>query len=350
MNVLTRNLVEHILRITAHEYTLFPPRLNALSKSPLLCKAEPVLSETLWKQLILPPNLVISKIDVILYTYPMVALLATCPGVAVIYDMLCHAERSERSLLNHALLGMLKLTALRSKRIITISNFSKNQIVRYLGVSPQKVVVAYPGCDNFENNSQNNDFKPFVLERSVGSEYFLSVLGAFPPRKNAVGLLQAYATLPTRIRKLYKLILVARRSGSEWRRAERLLADRRLNDRVVIVGDVSEQELLGLYRNATLFLHLPLYEGFSLPVVEAMSCGIPVIATDRAAIPEIVGNSALLVDPANPSAVAKSIVDLLESPSLAKALSSSSIERSRIFSWMNMAKAVSSVLVEAASS
>ncbi len=281
-----------------------------------------------------------------LYTYPMMPLAGICPSVVVIYDMLCHAERSERSLLNKGMLGMLNFVAHRSKRIVTISNFSRRQIIQFLKVRPEKVIVAYPGCDEVFSTFQAEE-PSFAKKFNDREGYILAVLGAFPPRKNAVALLRAYAMLPDPVRKAYRLVLVARKTGSKWIDAYHAIQDLKLSGDITIIEDLPRRELLLLYCNAKLFIVPSLYEGFSLPAVEAMANGLPIVASNRGAIPEIVGDSGLLVDPTDYMSMSRSIQVVLGDDYLARKLGSSGLQRSQSFTWSGMAKTVSNTLAEA---
>ena len=106
-----------------------------------------------------------------------------------------------------------------------------------------------------------------------------------------------------------------------------------LNQRVVFTGFVDENDLAALYSGAEMFIYLSYYEGFGLPVLEAMKCGTPVIASDRSSIPEVTGNASLLADPGDSDTVAKHIVTLLNSPDLRGSLSEKSLKRSEMFTW-----------------
>src|SRR5437899_1933615 len=125
-------------------------------KSPIQARSIfAFLYELVWKQVALPVQHKARGVDVSFHPYPIVPILNTTPSVAVIYDLLCHAEPSERSWSNRVMLASLRLCASRARFIVTISEFSKSQIVKFLRVPPEKVIVAYPGCDHILSEMAN---------------------------------------------------------------------------------------------------------------------------------------------------------------------------------------------------
>ena len=183
-------------------------------------------------------------IDVSFHPYPIVPLFSVKPSVAVIYDVLCYAEPSERSWSNTIMLASLRLCAKRAKFIVTISEFSKSQIIKFLRVRPNKVIVAYPGCDHIL--SEMATFQETGPMEKRKRKYILSVLGSFAARKNGVSLIKAYEQLPSRLKEEYDLVIVATRSGKEWDSVKTLLQDPAIAKRVSITSAPTRRSLLSL--------------------------------------------------------------------------------------------------------
>lgn len=168
-------------------------------------------------------------------------------------------------------------------------------------------------------------------KRKKHQGYYLS-MGDFAPRKNVSRVINAYVNLPKNIRRNFKLVVIASTSKSAKKFTD--LANKMdANGRVVVLVNVSSQKLVELYNNATAFVYPSLYEGFGLPVLEAMSCGCPVITTNYGATKEVSGNAALLVDPRSEDSIKKGMIDIVRNANLRKELILRGIARSRNFKW-----------------
>jgi len=325
-----------LLNKNGYEYTIFPHRLREWKSMQFI---EPFIQELIWKQAILPFEILIRDINVMIYTYPLVPLVATKPSIIFIYDMQYWEEPSERSFTNRFVLSMVKFSALRSNKIITISQFVKKSIIKYLRINSEKIVVAYPGYEHVILNGNTHSHIPH-------NKYILTVLGTFAKRKNAISLLKAYSLLPNDIRSTYKLVIVASKKGPEWPHVQETILNLGLNKNIVITGHISKEELISLYRHAEMLVHPVVYEGFGLPVLEAMAIGTPVIAGNKTSIPEVAGDAALLVDPNDARELSIAILKLIQDDSLREELREKGIVRSRKFSWKRMAETVLRALKE----
>ena len=180
----------------------------------------------------------------------------------------------------------------RAARVLTVSQWSKADIVHRYGIDPDHVVVTHNGVDPvFSPEGDRPDLDPYLL-----------FVGALRPRKDPVTALEALALLPSDL----DLVMVGPAKGEEGRvreAVERL----GLGRRVRLLGHVDRSRLAALYRGAVCFVLPSLYEGFALPVVEAMASGTPVISTTVGAIPEIAGDAAVLVAPRDPGALADGV-------------------------------------------
>ncbi len=298
------------------------------------------------KQLFLPKELRQKQVDAVLYTYPIVAYFSRLPSCTLIYDTLFVAEPTERSVRNSLASILVRGSAQRSSRIITISEFSKREIVKFLRVPAPKIQVAYPGCDHIFQNSTHKPSSPAVAEM-LSRKFILSVLGSFVRRKNAPTLVEAFRMLPSDLKRDYNLVIVAQKCGQDWPVVRRQLVHTGLAAKVVILGALGFSDLLHLYRAAELVLHPTRYEGFGLPVLEAMASGTPVIASNRGAISEIAGDAAILVDPEQPEEIATAVCGLASSQEQKQLMVSRGLQRSRFFSWRNMASTVLQTLEQA---
>lgn len=265
------------------------------------------------------------------------------PTVATVHDLswIRHPETHPKERLR-AMERYFPRSLEQSAAIVTDCQFVKNELVEVFGVAPAKITPVFLGV--------SPDFVPMpqahaqsVLESYglIFGSYFLCV-GTLEPRKNIPTLLEAFSSLPQDIQKSYPLVLVGMRgwltSGIESRM--RPLADKGL---VKVLGYVPDPHMSALYSGARAFILPSLYEGFGLPVLEAMACGVPVIASRSSSIPEVAGDAGILCDPMDATAFADAMRQLAEDAPLRQNLSAAGIARAASFSWQATAKATISV-------
>lgn len=209
-------------------------------------------------------------------------------------------------------------------KIIASSQSTANQIILEESKASKKTSVVYLGSSIKQKTKQ--------LEIKVTKEKYLLFVGTFEPRKNLKRLLEAYSLLPNIIKDKHPLILVG---GSGWGNENvNLIIDQlEITNFVKVLGFVSDQELEKIYSQAYLFVMPSLYEGFGLPVLEAMSFGIPIVTSNSSSLPEITGDSAILVNPESTDSIKNGILKILNDENLRGSLSEAALERSNLFSW-----------------
>lgn len=223
--------------------------------------------------------------------------------------------------------------AKRSELIFTISNSAKRDIVTHMGIPEERVVTTYLAPANVFSESTSLEA---VREKYGLPKVFALSVCSLEPRKNLERLVRAWGLISDKLPADYQLILVGRQSRSTQNilRAIRDVG----KSRVRILGHVPTRDLTGLYRLATLFVFPSLYEGFGLPVVEAMASGCPVIASTASSLPEIAGEAAILVDPLDTQAIGRAILELLESERTRAKLIAQGRDRAQSFSWKKAAQ------------
>jgi glycosyltransferase involved in cell wall biosynthesis len=176
-----------------------------------------------------------------------------------------------------------------------------------------------------------------VLARHGLRRPFLVAVGNLQPRKNLARLVEAYALIRQKHRDVQLVIVGPVGFRSSW--VQRTIVDRGLSEFVRLLGYVEAEDLVALYNAATALVYPSVYEGFGLPVVEAMACGRPVIAADTSSLPEVVGSAGLLVDPFDVSAIAAAMERLIADPRLAAELGARGLAQAARFSWRQTASA-----------
>ncbi|CAN5861489.1 glycosyltransferase family 1 protein [soil metagenome] len=209
--------------------------------------------------------------------------------------------------------------ARRADGIIVCSNYTRGQVVERLGVPPEKITVCWPGAPAW---------MPREAPRTLGPIVHIGTPG---PRKNIAGLIHAYLEVAHGNPATPPLVLAGGTSPYAYLIDD---ADRALMEtHVKRVGYVTEEQKLALYREASMVVMASLDEGFGIPALEAMTLGVPVVVSNRGALPEVVGDAGLLVDPEDRSAFAAAIGRVLDDADLRQTLSRLGPERSRLFDW-----------------
>ncbi len=238
-------------------------------------------------------------------------------------------------------------TALRASRVIAVSQHTATDIADLYGVPAERIKVVH--------NGPGGDFSP-VEDRtridSVKSRYgihgdnFILVSGGAEPRKNVERVIEAFGRVPDLRAKFQLIILGGLERGAEALYQAIQCAD--LTPVVGFVGHVPAEDLQSLYSSCSLFAFVSLYEGFGMPVLEAMACGAPVICSNTSALPEVAGDAALLVDPTSMEAIANAIVKVLSSDDLREDLRRRGRIRARGFTWERAAGELLEVYAELA--
>jgi glycosyltransferase involved in cell wall biosynthesis len=212
----------------------------------------------------------------------------------------------------------------RAKGLIAISENTRCDAVRLLGLDPERIEVIYPGVNEAYFDAQRSQSLRF--QRS-----YVLFVGTIEPRKNVDLLLDAYSQLNDSIRDEFDLVV----AGPPGWKAEKTLA--RLNEgspRVRYLGYVPETEMPALVAGATVVAYPSLYEGFGLPVAEAMACGVPVITSGVSSLPEVARDAALFIDPRSAGEMRDALDRLLSSPTLRQELGQKGAERARkLYRW-----------------
>jgi glycosyltransferase involved in cell wall biosynthesis len=227
--------------------------------------------------------------------------------------------------------------ALQSARhLLAISEATKADLVRHLGVRPERISVT-PLAANVHFQPQTSDRITAVRHKYALPEQYVLYVGSNKPHKNLLRLVQAYAHCQ-RQRPATKIPLVV---AGPWdpRYPEAKIEAQQLgiSAQIHFLGAVADGDLPALYSGATLFVFPSLYEGFGLPVLEAMACGLPVACANVSSLPEVAGQAALLFQPDNTQAISTAITDLLSDVERRHALARQGLRRAAEFSWQRTA-------------
>jgi glycosyltransferase involved in cell wall biosynthesis len=257
-------------------------------------------------------------------------LFLNAPFIFTICDLShIHCPENSSPLIRLYYATIMKRACHRARSILTISEFTRAQIINWSGVPPGKVVNVQCGVDPSYAPGSDTYGLPFP--------YLLCVSNR-KPHKNELRLVEAFAK--ARIDPRIHLVFTGRPSADLARCTE----SKNLGERVDVLGVVPEAKLPSLYRGAEALIFPSLYEGFALPVLEAMACGTPVVSSNTTAIPELAGDSALLVNPVSVEEIAAAIEQIVTDISLRARLREKGLARAAQYSWNSTAGRVHDLL------
>lgn len=239
----------------------------------------------------------------------------------------------------------IDLARRRADLIVTVSEFSRREILRYVDVPESRVRAIHEAADPRYRKIPGARV-PDRLAAAIGSEPFTLFVGSVEPRKNLATLVRAWARAVAQKAVPGKLVIAG---GSGWKNSDVYAAVERqgLQDRVTFTGFVSDAELVALYNTARMFVYPTIYEGFGLPVIEAMACGTPVVTTRVASIPEVGGDAVCYVaDPHDDEALAAAMIRMHGDAAERDRLAAAGLARAATFSWDKAARATLAVLEE----
>lgn len=275
---------------------------------------------------------------------------APCPFVVSIHDLSFeHLPETFNRRSRAQLRFTVRRSARRAARILALSEHARTDIIETYGISPELVTaVPLAAANHFQRVDDIKELQRIRHTYGIGQDYILSV-GSIQPRKNLKRLIAAYASLlSTRAAgSVPQLVIVGKHA---WLYKETLRAIEKLGSSasVIVTGYVPEADLPGLYSGALCFVYPSYFEGFGLPPLEAMKCGAPVIAGNRASLPEVVGDAGLLVDPFNIDAIAAALGTVIDDPDLRSRLRAKGLNRARMFDWRETARRTLEVYQRAA--
>ena len=328
---------------TSNEYSVFLPvePSSDMPKEKEKWKYVVFHSKKLWTLLDLSKKLKNYKLDVFFSPTHYLPLYTSSPSVISILDV---SYLYFPNLFKKKDLYQLRLwggySIKKAKKIITISNSSKNDIIKMYKVNPDKIAVVYPGIKIQNSKIRVQNMEDLKEKFGIASPYILFV-GTLQPRKNIVRLVEAFSKLQGEI----KLVIVGKKG---WQFEEILNAPKKygVENRVKFLDSVSDEDLPSLYKNALCFCLPSLYEGFGLPILEAMQYGCPVATSNVSSLPEAGGDAAVYFNPENVEDIKNSLESIIQSSELRDKLIKKGYEQVKKFSWEKTARETLKVLEE----
>lgn len=310
-----------------------PPFLHQLGHQiiPSRWQTERPLARIAWEQTIWPLTAVRRRLSLLHSMAFVTPLIHTTPTIITIYDLsFLHYPQLFPPAQRLYLTTQTRRSAKWARRIITISQSSKRDVHQLLNIPLDKIDVVYPAVADHFQPLPPAQIAHFRHQKQLPPRFILHV-GTLQPRKNLLILLAAMAQLPPQLQHI-PLFLVG---GKGWYYDEIIgrVQTLGLQNRVHFIGYAPETDLPFWYNTADLLVFPSLYEGFGLPIVQALACGTPTITANISAMPEAAGNAALLFHPHNPDQLAHRIQTVLENPHQAATMRQRGLTHAQTFSW-----------------
>lgn len=329
-----------------NEYIVFIPALamDDLPKERQGWRYKVLKPKRLWTQIALPIALYTGKEKFDLFFSPThyIPRFSPIKRIATIFDL--SFTRFPESFLKKdlwQLTNWTKFSAKRGEHIITISNFSKQDIISHYKISKNKVTVACPGYDKaiFKKVEDKDQITQTIKKYNLPDSYIIYI-GTVQPRKNLIRLIEAVSKI-----KDLNLVVVGKtkgegRQGWMYEDIIKMPASLGIDERVKFLGFVPTADLPDLIAGSTVFIQPSLWEGFGIPVLEAMAVGTPVIVSNVSSLPEVVGKAGLLVDPYSVDQIEQAIRTITTDKKLRQKYVKAGLDQVKKFSWDKMAKAV----------
>jgi glycosyltransferase involved in cell wall biosynthesis len=326
----------------AFTYTAFtgrqgrPPEHVRMSARRTLWSTEKPLRRLFWEQVVQPAALLRTHPDLVHALAFVAPVLNRIPTVVTVYDLsFVHYPELLPAARRLYLRLFTRRSCQRARRVIAISDSTARDVVECLGIARSRIDVAVPGVDSRFGPLPSFDVDGFRQRKGLPDRFFLFV-GTLEPRKNLPALLRAYAQLPAHDRLAVHLVLAG---GRGWmsEAIDRTIEEFNLGDSVHLPGYLPAQELPLWYNAAEAFVYPSIFEGFGLPVVEAMACGTPVLVSNVSSLPEAVGDAGYQLPPDDSAAWTDALARSIHDPTWRSETGHQGRNHAARFTWANTA-------------
>ncbi|MGI8826077.1 MAG: glycosyltransferase family 4 protein [Chloroflexota bacterium] len=352
VSVYIYQLLTHLVREGGNDYLAFvgddAPPIDGLPYvvSPVTTRA--ASWRIPWEQLVVPIQARSRGIDVLHATVNVAPVLFPGPIVVTVHDLafLRYPELFARQKALY-LKAAVKISVRRADQIIAVSENTRNDLIDLMDVRPDRVSVIHHGVDRSFRPLESRDFAATRARLDQKRPYVLYV-GTLEPRKNVDVLISAFARARENLALPHQLVL-AGAPGWRYENLFQQVSELGLQDEVKFLGYVDPGLLALWYNAADLFVYPPAYEGFGLPLLEAMSCGVPCITSASSALREIGGGACLQVEPGSEEGLQMAITRMVTDPALRARLRQEGVRRASNFTWSRAARETLTVYARAAS-
>ncbi|MDQ0162564.1 glycosyltransferase family 4 protein [Aeribacillus alveayuensis] len=351
VGVYTQNIINNLSRITDEmlvfswkgELDISTDQHENIPSSILPSKGiKGNILRLLWNNFVFPFKVSKNKGDVVLSTVPESIAIGRTPYIVIVYDVIPLLFPDYYKNGKYIYKYYIPLVLKRASRIIAVSESTKRDIVNIYGIDDSKITVVYCGY-NKEHFKKIDDSTVKKVKNKYNLDDYILYVGNILPHKNIKKLVEAYKLVNS-----YSgdLVLVGSKSEVYFKEIQSIIKDSSIQNRVKFLDYVPYHDLPALISGAKLFVYPSLYEGFGIPLLEAMACGTPVITSNVSSLPEVGGDAAVYVDPYNEKKLAYSIEKVLTNKDLQLDMVRKGLERCKFFSWEKAAYQIEKVIKE----
>jgi len=331
-------LVEALLQLDReNSYTLFyndPSHLGRFPKArEIVLPGKSPLARLRREHLLLPQACRREGIDLLHCPKSAIPFRSPCPVVVTLHDLipLRHPETEKFAARLYWRL-QIPIAARRSDFIITDSEHARQEIMADFHVPGERIRAIMLGFDPDMNRARDEASARKVRDRYHLPDNYILYVGTIQPRKNLATLIEAFHLLKREQGISSKLVIVGRK-GWLYDQLFSRINELGLEEEILFTGFVPDEELPFIYDRAAVFVYLSLFEGFGLPPLEAMACGVPVITSNTTSLPEVVGEAGITLPPTDVNRVCEALGQVLGDKALAASMRRKGLERARMFSW-----------------
>ena len=301
-----------------------------------------------WEQIALPKAAKKYGCDVLHCTSNTAPFFTNIPLITILHDII-YMERGYLKILKSSATAYQKFgnvyrklvvpsVVKKSKKVITVSHFEKNRIAEFFGIKGHtKLDAIYNGVsEHFKPVTNKKELQRVKEKYNLPDNYFF-FLGNTDPKKNTQGTLKAFSDFLKETGSDHKLVMLDY-DQTELNKLLVEIKDTNLINHIILTGYVKNTDLPAIYSQCDVFLYPSLRESFGIPMLEAMSCNVPVIASNTSSMPEVSGEAAHIINPFNPEEITQGLIEILNNETYRNSLCHKGLERSKQFSWYNMAK------------
>lgn len=297
----------------------------------------PVQGNNIWRNSIELPRLTYrQRLDALLVTYTA-PLWSACPVVVAVHDIsFVHFPQYFPAHIRQMLAYVVPRSLRKASHITTISEYTKQDLIKHYGISPEKIAVTYLSTsDQFKPMDKGLARQELMQKYEIRDKFILAV-GNLQPRKNLRRLIEAFAQLKHEKQIEHKLVIIGKKL---WQAHAIFTAvkDANLEAEIIFTGYVPDADLNSFYNAADLFVYPSIFEGFGLPVLEAMRCGTATLTSNITAMPEVIGDAAPMFDPYSVEDIAEKIALFLRDDARRAQIGQQCLQRSAQFSWQKSA-------------
>ncbi len=345
----TKEVIDNILKIDKdHEYVIFLGKDNFQELKTDNPKVKKVLADIKWytlsEQIIMPWYIWRENLDLVHFPHFNVPIFCPVKFIVTIHDLILTKFPTQRAttlspffywLKDFAYKIVIKRAVRQAKKIIAVSTYTKNDIANKFKARSDKIIVTYEGVFPSEIKNRQND-KKVLLRYNIDNPYLLYVGNAYP-HKNLEGLINIFFRIIGKYNNL-SLVLVGKEDYFYNRIKEFVYKSDNYKEKIILPGFVPDNDLVFFYQNALAYIFPSFYEGFGLPPLEAMTFGCPVVSSNKASLPEVLGKAALYFNPEDKKEMQERIEQIIKDKNLRKELVKKGYEQIKKYNWLRCAE------------